>query len=260
MAEYTPILEASVDAFIYTRKSRRRTGLATRLLVPLLARAESDGTREFRFHTVDEIEGGRPFAERLGATVVHGDEIAELDLRALDLVALRTEEAARNMRATAFELLFYDAFPSEHAAALAVLTDAVWGYALGFTTAESLQCEWQAEAERGAARWLLLARERSSGGIVGCFQGSWDVATPAQVAIEFAGVHPDHRRTGLFSFLTVSFIRRLAERESFRVARYRTRHDNVAVLTRGRAMDFKPYQTYWTWRIEPARVASYCRR
>jgi GNAT superfamily N-acetyltransferase len=117
---------------------------------------------------------------------------------------------------------------------------------------------WErAMAARGMERWLMYAREKSTGEYAGFTEMFWNGNRPMILQQGGTGVWPQYRNRGLGRWLKAAMIERvLRERPQARLVRTDNADTNEAMLNINIQLGFKPFMESMTWQLETEKVMS----
>jgi hypothetical protein len=107
----------------------------------------------------------------------------------------------------------------------------------------------------GTEPWWLLARERTTGLVVGETDVRWNAEQPATVNQGFTVVRREHRGHALGKWLKATMVERLLdERPGVVDVRTSNADSNDAMLGINRQLGFRPFLANTTWQV-PVDVA-----
>jgi mycothiol synthase len=253
-------------AGVSVRAEHRGRGLAKQLLSLIVPIAEREGRSLLSGMTTDRVPAGDAFARRLGADgaqAVHTNRLLMADLDA-GLVRRWIEQGPS--RAPGYSLVFFDGpFPDD------VIENAVAAYHI-MNTAPRDDLDWEdhfltveemREIEKqgiaqGSTRWLIFAREDSTGRFVGLSEIFRRPYEPQTVYQGDTGVHPDHRGHALGKWMKAEMLERItAQWPEVTSVRTGNADSNDAMLGINRALGFKPYIAQTNWQVPVEKVRAY---
>lgn len=244
----------------------RGQGIATELLRKVVAVAEAETRRLMITGTNDRVPAGEAFMRLLGAEKALESHTNQLDLAELNPSLIATWIAQAQQKAAAFELVLWEGpYPEEHLEAFSQLFAV-----MNTAPRDSLQVEdfdfspqMLRQMERmmlatGNQRWTLVARQQSTGRLVGYSEITWNPGRPQIIHQQGTGVLPEFRNLGLGRWLKAAMLARvLRELPEARFVRTGNADSNAPMLKINHALGFKPYIAEAQWQIETARVREY---
>ena len=245
---------------------RRLQGLGRRLLEPLAAASREGGRSLLVTDTSSRIPGGAAFVKRFGArpgleATTRQLAIAELDRRRVD--EWRARAAGHDGE---FELLLWvGPYPEAYLDAAAALYEVMNTAPRGSIavedqriTAEHLREIDRGLAARGAQRWTLAARDRTTGRLAGFTDVAWSAATSGILNQVNTGVLPEYRGRGLARWLKAEMLHRIvSERPEVRFVRTANADSNASMIRINQELGFKPYDSQTVWQAEQASIEAY---
>lgn len=244
----------------------RNQGLARQLLPFIIAEAEKAERTLLITGTSDRAPAGAAFMERLGAEPGLAEHINQLAVQDLDRDLVRAWLDRAPERASGFALDFWEGMPPEEqfealAKLFAVMNSAPRGTLqvedVDFTVEQFREFE-RSRLARGLVIWTNVARERTTGRLVGFTEMFWDPVRPWLVNQGGTGVLPEFRNKGLGRWLKAAMLQKLLqERPEVRFVRTGNADSNAAMLSINRQLGFRPYMAEMVWQIPTARVRAY---
>jgi mycothiol synthase len=246
--------------------AERRQGIGRRLLAWGVAEARKHNRSLLVLGTSDRVPAGAIFAERIGATRGLENRISQLNLAELDRHLLRTWQERAVERAADFELLAWDDIvPESDIDAFADLCEVMNSAPRGQLeledekiTPEKIRAWMQSMSAGGYHVWTLVARERTSGALVGVTELFYMPAHPTILDQGATAVRPEYRNRGLGRWLKAAMLdRALRELPAARFVRTGNAESNAPMLAINVALGFKPYEATTIWQVETECAAAY---
>lgn len=244
----------------------RGQGIATELLYKIVEVAERENRSLMITGTNDRVPAGEAFMRQLGAEKALESHTNQLDLAELDRGLIREWIGQAQQKASGFELLPWEgSYPEEHLEAFsqlfAVMNTAPRGSLqiedFHFTPEMIRQME-QMTFATGNKRWTLVAREKTSGQLVGYTEMTSNLKRPQILNQQGTGVLPEFRNFGLGRWLKAAMLDKvLHELPEARFVRTGNADSNAPMLRINHALGFKPYIAEAQWQIETAKVRRY---
>ncbi len=246
---------------LYVRPEHRRRGLGTRMLTDVLALAHAEARHRLVTRTYSRISEGDSFARAVGASPKASSHTNHLPIAEVDSDLLAAWVREGPQRAPGYELLAWDGpVPERHLEAfvelMLVMNDAPRdGLELNdFTLTPQ---EWREGEQQAAAigqeRWMLVARRRSDGGLVGLHDVVWVPAFPNAMFIGSTGVRPEDRGHALGKWLKAAMtLRVIAERRGVTDIRTDNADSNAAMLSINDQMGYRELLAMTTWELAVA--------
>lgn len=244
----------------------RGQGIGTELLRKITEVAERENRTLMITGTNDRVPAGEALMGLLGAEKALEGHTNQLDLAELDRKLIEEWIAQAQQKAAGFELVWWQGpYPEEHLEAFshlfAVMNTAPRGSLqmedFDFSPQMLRQME-QMMFATGNQRWTLIAREKSSGQLVGYSEITWNPGRPQVINQQGTGVLPEFRNLGLGRWLKAAMLTKvLRELPQARFVRTGNADSNAPMLKINHALGFKPYLAEAQWQIETARVRDY---
>jgi GNAT superfamily N-acetyltransferase len=244
----------------------RRQGIARELLRVVADACRASGRRLLIAWTSATCPAGEAFMQRLGSEI--GQQIShnQLLLADVDRALMRRWIDASSDLLEEFELVWrIGPYPENELEAIAgaqnIMNDAPHGN-LDWedvpTSVEDVR-SWDASlAPSGQERWVLQARRRISGEIVGFTMVHYRPAHADLVSQGDTAVAPAYRNRGIGRWLKASMIEKVIEERPL-AARVRTGNDtaNAAMLKINEEMGFRLYRSSSNWQVPLDKVYAY---
>ena len=250
-----------LEAFVYVVPSRRREGVATRILEAVLDLADAEGRRLLLVYTGSSVPSGAAFMERLGAQAGLEERESELDLTTLDRGMVDSWLAAAPGRAPEYELLTVEGdVPADlvepYAALYGVTSTAPKGsLELGDThrTPDQIAESDRNVKESGRQRILCICRNRDTGELGGFTELGYHPGEPEKIYQQWTAVDPGHRGKGLGKWLKAAALVRALERwpEARRITTGNA-YTNDAMLAINDALGFTETIGWTVWQVPVA--------
>ncbi len=263
---HTPENQHVMPFAIGVHPAHRRQGLATQLLAKVATVAQ----REKRHLLMTTTFGSTPLSAtllaRLGATPGLATHLEKLNLAEVDRKLLQLWQQPDPLVVAEFELgIWYGPFPEEElpeiAQLLAVLndqpTDELSLEDVRYTPERVREMDRAALSEQ-SERWVMYARERQTGRLVGFTAVHFHPSRPHEVGQGETGVFPQYRRRGIGRWLKATMLEKiLQERPEARAIFTSNADSNAAILKINRAMGYKPTISQCLWQVKLAVVQTY---
>ncbi len=236
----------------------RRRGIGTELLARVAQVAEEAGRDSLVGDTYDRVTAGAAFARRFSASPGLRGHINRLALGEVDRAKVRRMIADGPVRAPAYELVAFDSpIPDEHiddiAAMITVINDAPTDdleTAPIAVNGEMVRAFERIGLAAGVEVWWLLAREKSTGFVVGETDVRWDPKQPETVTQGYTVVRNEHRGHALGKWLKATMLERvLDERPDAVDVRTTNADSNAPMLGINKELGYKPYVATTTWQM-----------
>ena len=241
----------------------RRRGVGSRLLQPLVERAEAEERRLLLGTTSDRVPGGVAFLERIGGQPGLQGRVNQLDLETVDreLLAAWTAEPAAGYEMGLWDGPYPQADMEDVLAIYEVMNQQPFEDLeiedVHFTEEQLRQME-QRMAATGHQRWSLYVRHSESGEVAGFTEVVLDPDRPQIVRQGNTGVKMEHRGQGLGKWLKAAMAQKLlAERPEARFIRTENANSNAPMLRINEAMGFEPYHAETIWQVETEQARAY---
>lgn len=247
--------------------SRRRQGLARRLLGVVGTYAAQRGRRKLLTSASSRVPAGETTLRRLNAQLTMEQQFMQLVLSELNPGLLADWLAG----APDYRLWQNQgAYPADRLSEIAGIHDLMntlpSGVASGGerdleavpTTPEALRAEEERLLASGACRLSTFAEHGPSGRLVAFTELLWHGARSTLVFQHATAVHPDHRRHRLGHRVKAANLHALpGANPQARVVRAGTTDDNTGMLSINRTLGFRPYATHTDWQLDTKALLAY---
>ena len=244
----------------------RRLGIATRLLRVLAEACRRDSRRVLIGWGSSTSAAGEAFMQRLGAEVGQQVSHSQLLLADVDRGLMRSWIDAAAGLQDEFELVLHQGpLPEEdlEATAQALNTmndeprDNLDWEEIETTVDDIRQYEASLVANK-EERWILNARHRASGHLVGRTGVHYRPAHPDVVSQGYTAVAPAYRNRGIGRWLKAAMMEKvLAERRLATRVHTGNASSNAAMLKINEEMGFRLYRTSINWQVTLDKVYAY---
>lgn len=244
----------------------RRQGLGRRLLAELVGAAGARGRRALVAPTSDRIPAGEAFMTRIGAVQGLATHTNQLAIADVDPALLRRWQDQAAEQASGFELGLWDGpFPENQIEAVARLYDVMNDAPIGdlevadiHLTPEQLRQMERPLFDAGTQRWIIYARERSSGRLAGFTEVWWHPNRPKRLSQGNTGVFPEYRGHKLGRWLKAAMLDKvILERPSVQYIRTGNADSNAAMLKINVELGFNPYSAEAFWQVATEQARAY---
>ena len=236
-----------------------RQGHGSRILLALLEEIYPLGRRKMFAATNGMRQGGKPFAEALGAKFGQEEHTNQLLFSELNQDYLK--HSLENAPTDQYELVWYDCqYPDDQAelqkicAVFEVMNTAPRGE-LEFNdwkaTPEKLLQDAANAKKNEQQWWLCIAKHKQTGHYAGFTETGWHHNRPKIAGQYGTGVDPTHRGHGLGAWLKAVMIERiLRERPSVNCIRTGNADSNEPMLKINHSLGFKPFRDRIEWQVD----------
>ena len=248
---------------VHVLPDHRRQGVATRLVAELIPIAEEEQRRLIVAESNEAIPAGALMLESIGATSAMETHVNQLELVELDrdLVALWISGAPEASKGYSIDWLDGPA-PDDRIDEVVAMQLLMNTQPFDELEIEDFQItpEILREGDKqlvatGTERWMLMAREGSTGRAVGFTETYWSPANPKVVGQGGTAVDPEHRGHKLGKWLKAAMLQRvLDERPDVTQVRTGNADSNDAMLSINRQLGFKPHRADAAWQVETETV------
>jgi mycothiol synthase len=254
------------NAGIYVRPDRRRRGIGKAMLAEIIGEAKRHDRSLLILGSGSQVPAGEAFLAEIGAEMSLETRINRLRLADLDPARVEAMIAAGRERGRGFTLGFWiDTLPEDELEAIADLFGTMNAAPRGTlrvedhrVTADQLRQGMRELAVSRVSRWVLYAREGSTGRLAGFTEVFWHPDRPSHLGQGNTGVLPSYRGRGLGRWLKATMLERvLRERPTVRVVDTGNADSNAAMLRINEELGFKLHVINRVWQlpIAPERVA-----
>jgi mycothiol synthase len=236
----------------------RRRGIGSQLLQRAAGLAVRLDRSVLIGDTYESASSGEAFAQSVGAEKGLANHVNRLLLADVDptLVERWIEEGPQ--RASGYELTGFDGrCPDELVEGVAGVLNAIFDAprddadAQPFTiTPELFRSVETAGLAGGTQVWWLLARQKTTGQIVGETDVRWHPDQPERIEQGYTVVQRDHRGHALGKWLKATMLRRIMdERPGVEEILTANADSNDAMVGINRGLGFRPYLAWTSWRL-----------
>lgn len=252
-------------AGVFVAPDQRRRGVGRRLLRAITERAAGEGRKTLAGITSDRVPAGAEFARAMGARAGLEMRSSQLDLRAVDPVAVQQHIADSKAKAQGYRLVFIDWDTVDDATleAFATAHDAMNDMPKGDIAMEDRHYDVARVRERhetavkaGNDVWSMVAIHAATGAGAGFTQIGLTPSRPEIVDQYGTGVVPAHRGHALGMWLKAAMLERLMRvQPKARFIRTGNATVNEAMLRINIELGFKPAWSETFWQGDTAALA-----
>lgn len=241
----------------------RRHGLGRELLSRLANLAEAAGREVLIGDSYDRSPAGAAFAERVGAEAGMRGHVNRLAMVDVDRATVQRWIDEGPARAPGYELVAFDSpipddLIGDVAEIINVINDAPTDdlqTAPVKLTGEMVRAFEGIGLAAGLEVWWLLAKERSSGAVVGETDVRWDPKQPHTITQGTTVVRAEHRGHALGKWLKATMLQRvLAERPDVLDVRTSNADSNAPMVGINTELGYRPYIGTTTWQLPVGAV------
>lgn len=254
------------DVWVYVAPDRRRHGLATAMLQPIVDAAQAANRSLLRTWTQSIVPAGEAFMRTVGAHKALETSENVLDMAGLDLDQMRSWVARAQERAAGYRLDFVEGwFPEpdlpDIAAVVGSLNDAPRGELQvedDIHTADTVRAWEESILGRGNNIWSVFAREPQAGRVVGWTEVVIDPHNPHRLYQGGTGVLREHRNLGLGRWLKAAMVLKVAEQMPYVKSIWTGNADaNAPMLSINYQMGFRPAIAEAVWQLDREQARAY---
>lgn len=236
----------------------RRQGIGRRLLAQVASLAQQKGRKTLTTRTYDTVPAGCLWLTRLGGKPDTATHLYRLNLADLEMARL---DAWLALAPTELELASWvDALSPELSTAVARLLPYLGAEAGVPAVYAPQQVQELDEAARqsGLEQWVLYARTRESGEMVGYTAVFFRADQPEEAAQGDTIVAPAYRQQGVARWLKAAMLAKIKqERPDVRRIITMNANDNAPIIAINKALGYKPYLSQCAWRVPLGQVLTY---
>jgi len=244
----------------------RGRGVGSTMLAYQVAFAQALGETRLLISTSDRYPRAAELARALGGEAKSESHVNELPRDEVDADLLRRWVSEAATRSADYDLVAVDGrVPDEivddYVILIGVMNDAprdelvVNDFVL--TVARLREYEELADVRRDES-WLLIARHRATGRLVGLHSVGWTPTNPKVLYIGLTGVESAHRGAALGKWMKAAMtLRALDERPEWSTIRTANADSNDAMLGINAAMGYRPSISMTTWETTRERVETW---